>query len=37
MSLTENRFDTNINLGHVDLGESQIFFYSFKQVKYLPL
>lgn len=37
MSLTQSHFDTNINLGLVDLGESQIFFYSLKQVKHLPL
>lgn len=37
MSLTQSQFDTNINLGLLDLGESQIFFYSLKQVKHLPL
>jgi len=37
MSLTQNQFDTNINLGLVDLGELQILFYSLKQVKHLPL
>lgn len=37
MSLMQKQFDTNINLGHVDLGESQIFIYSLKRVKHLPL